>query len=334
MNGLPLPSARNENPPHVPPFHAGLLFDKFFDQWNFNTPDDLAPSSAKSDWIARFAKKRVGVEPELQRAVKRQQALAAALNGRVEMFRNTSRFVTGLGLASPLENGFLWHHCLGVPYLPASAIKGMMRAWVQEWSEDEAALTRLFGAPNAIGALILFDALPCRPVQLVGEIMTPHGKWRLTGPGDNPETVDQKAPSDWQTPVPVPFLAVEQNQGFQFALAPTRMCQAGDLETGFAFLCEALDWIGIGAKSAIGMGRFASEHALQEKRLAKLAQAKAAHAAKRDAEKNWVPKPGDRVFAAGEEAIVIEAKGAVVEIRYDDDQAHDELPIGDIKARK
>ena len=74
-------------------------------------------------------------------------------------------------------------------------------------------------------------------------------------------------PADWFSPVPVPWLAVADGQGFQFALIPTvgtaRRQDSADDESDVAIACkwlqEALDNLGIGAKTAIDRGRFVSE---------------------------------------------------------------------------
>jgi CRISPR-associated protein Cmr6 len=34
-----------------------------------------------------------------------------------------------------VENGFLWHPTLGVPYLPGAAVKGLVRAYVEHWDD-------------------------------------------------------------------------------------------------------------------------------------------------------------------------------------------------------
>ena len=101
------------------------------------------------------------------------------------IFHTKSPFLTGMGLSHPIENGFLWHHTLGVPYLPASSIKGMMRAWMRDWrEEDRDFVVRLFGSDDAnaqsAGSIIVFDALPVVTPELALEVITPHdGGWRI-----------------------------------------------------------------------------------------------------------------------------------------------------------
>ena len=166
-----------------------------------------------------------------------------------------------------MENGFLWHHTLGVPYLPASSVKGLVRAWAEHWlGEDEATIHRLFGKDTQkseeghVGNLIFFDAFPTGKVDLIAEVMTPHdGGWRQ---GDAP------APSDWHNPTPIPFLAIAPGAHFQFCIAPRPGGDANkaDAKKAMQWLEEALKWLGAGAKTAVGFGRFLTQEATEKER--------------------------------------------------------------------
>jgi CRISPR-associated protein Cmr6 len=284
--------------------NQGLRFNKFVDGWGFQKDkyellDETTGKkrSGKQIWIENFSGKTVGNSVELNHAAQRLAALAAAQSGGSPLgpltLKSVSRFVTGLGYDHATENGFVWHHTLGVPYFPASGIKGMMRAFADHWQALGGAgdvnsatwftrIVELFGnyGPKTkdepqrgisddqrnptMGRLIVFDALPTVPVKLAAEILTPHdGGWRLNGPvpmkdagGRNlvPET--QVSPGDWHNPVPIPFLAVETDNEFQFALGLTRHGTPDDLQEGYILLEAALQWMGIGAKTASGFGRF------------------------------------------------------------------------------
>jgi CRISPR-associated protein Cmr6 len=262
--------------------NAGLVWDKFVDGWSMNDRGEYGlhhVKKGKGDWVGEFSVEdlKFGEQDELTRACKHINALATAtiadkftdspLPSRSQHYTTISRFVTGLGLTHPVENGFVWHHTLGAPYLPGSSVKGMMRAWADHWKmadgddkENRKLVLRLFGddddSHTTMGALIVFDALPLKPVQLVHEVLTPHdGGWRLSGPGDSDPPL---SPGDWHDPNPVPFLAVEIGAKFQFVLGLTRHGEAKDLELGYRLWEEALEWIGAGAKTATGFGRFES----------------------------------------------------------------------------
>lgn len=270
----PLPEGRNvEDLPDGA--NRGLYFNKFVNRWPENpclgTFKGL--ETRKKDWLKKFAG---GVDASTAEA-SRIKSLAEALDGNACNYISTGPFVTGMGLEHPVENGFLFHHTLGVPYLPGSSIKGMIRAWAENWcaleEKDEDyknhidEIWRLFGGPivrgkkeirsAGVGSLIIFDALPVSKVTLYTEVLTPHnGDWRITDkPLENP-------PADWVSPTPIPFLAVKEGAMFQFAMAPRTPADADLLEPAFVYLQDALEWIGAGAKTAVGFGRFLSEEAI------------------------------------------------------------------------
>ncbi len=250
---IPLPKELNVSKP-TGDQNAGLWYDKFFDNWvdDFSAPTE----TGKSDWV-NVSAKRVGNTALLEEACTRIGRLAAGQNGAVAYFRTNGPFVTGLGREHPVGNGFVWHHVLGVPYLPGSSLKGILRAFARERNVPAADLTRMFGPDNrrevAVGSVIFFDAFPSAPVQLKADVMTPHyGPYYQDENGKTP-------PADWYDPTPIPFLAVAEQQIFVFACAPRRPnneADRKDSERVLQWLPEVLDWLGAGAKTAAGYGRF------------------------------------------------------------------------------
>lgn len=268
--------------------NLGLVFDKCGDAWTwtnknnrvleFNPPPTQEEQSHRN-WLAEFenfANKPPNAERSigLRSACDRQRSMINRLGGRVFYVRNESRFVTGMGRQHPLENGFSWHHTLGMPYLAGSGLKGMFRAWLRECGldDEDTKMVGLFGGPKQVGELIFFDLLPLDPVSVVTEIMTPHYGDYYQKPREGKQRM---APGDWQSPNPISFLAVEVDQPWQFGLAlrprfdmsgkplkspQQRTRRLDDLlsETfnGEDCLLDGLQWLGVGAKTAIGMGRF------------------------------------------------------------------------------
>jgi CRISPR-associated protein Cmr6 len=264
--------------------HWGLWFERFFDAY----PQDFDPkkdqeskkqwTDDKSTWIQQFHNKPAGGRKACQIACERQRNLCKVLNNDVdgERLPNYIRvlnvdwhFVTGMGLPHPIENGFLWHPTLGTPYLPGSSIKGLLRSWVEVWdegSDKDAKLLRWFGSEsqaaknsdkdNQTGNLIFFDAIPSEPPSLKVDIMTPHmGKWYESDSETTNYAEDSEAiPADWHDPNPIQFLVADQPV-FQFAIAqrPNSLCQI-ELKDVMDALQEALEWLGAGAKTAVGYG--------------------------------------------------------------------------------
>ena len=254
-----LPLYRQQTPDELPDGgHRGLWYDRFFNRYN---ADWTIPEDGKSSWINDNAK-QVGDKSVLDNAAQRHLTLITDLGGHGAVFKTDWHFATGLGLPHPVENGLVWHHTLGVPYLAGSGVKGLVKAWVEVWDEsldatDKAQRLRdWFGDLQQAGRFRFFDALPIAPVQLAADIMTPHqGKWYEQGGeiGDCRHEPD-KIPADWHAPVPVPFLVVKQAR-LLFGIAPRRPEYADALTDVFSALKQALDWLGAGAKTAAGYGR-------------------------------------------------------------------------------
>ncbi len=271
--------------------NRGLYFSRFFpfpDGWVIKKED----SGTKSEFIKKIAKDLCGNATQLQALCKQQEQLLKATSGKSAIYQTAWHLATGLGNDHPVENGFTWHPTLGTPYLPGSTVKGLVRAWCEVYhdfnseAERQKKLLDWFGSAvkfdpstaqqeqQQAGNFIFFDALPTEAVKLTPDIMTPHmGEWYAEGgkkPG-RPETT----PADWHDPVPVPFLVVKEAK-FLFSIAPrylplekeAKESALKDLDLLMDMLDKALQWLGIGAKTATGYGKmFKPETLAEEKQL-------------------------------------------------------------------
>ena len=68
-------------------------------------------------------------------------------------------------------------------------------------------------------------------------------------------------PGDWRSPTPIPFLATAAGTSFLFGIIPLRHASAQDLLLVESWIQDALEWAGVGAKTAIGYGRLARDEA-------------------------------------------------------------------------
>ncbi len=164
--------------------------------------------------------------------------------------------------------------CWAFLYLPASAVKGLVRAWVEAWlyeaTEEPKPRARLhawFGSDHkdpkqrtqeaGTGEILFFDATPIAPVLLKVDIMTPHvGKWyEQGGQIRHPDQEPNRVPADWHDPTPIPFLVAERIE-LLFTLAPRNTAANSRTELHEVLDClgNALEWLGAGAKTAIGYG--------------------------------------------------------------------------------
>lgn len=288
----------------APDAHRGLLFERLFDRyvdgWEPTSgPQREAWAEARHDWIKRVAGTGLaGDDAALQRHADAVVELAEALGGEARAFDNDWHFATGLGLPHPVENGLSWHPTLGVPYLTGAAVKGLLRAWVEQWQELDDGVRRdridtWFGREGATpgeaaaGRYLFFEAVPMQPVRLLADVMTPHmGQWYESGDGiRDPDREPEKVPADWHDPVPIPFLVASQvrllcgiavRPGLPKAERDMAQNELGQVWDG---LTQALDWLGAGAKTAAGYGHFQEDQGFTETRR------KAREAAKQKQEK-------------------------------------------------
>ena len=208
----------------------------------------------------------------------------------------TAPFTTGLGNEHPLENGFAFLNPYGLPYLPGSGVKGVMRQAARElasgdWGEshgwDAAAIDAFFGKEDSNeaqrGALAFWDVIPqIKGDSLSVEIMTPHqGHYYQQKAG-----AGSTSPHDSGQPIPISYLTVPAQSGFAFhvvcdtnflsRLAPGLV---GTWKTLLAAAFEhAFQWLGFGAKTAVGYGAMESNAMRENRKQAEEARKEAAKA--------------------------------------------------------
>lgn len=230
-------------------------------------------------------------------------------------------FTTGLGNAHPLENGFAFLNPYGLPYLPGSGVKGVLRRAAQElacgdwgdtagWSQDPvctiaidkktvalSVIDVLFGREPAAGAsehvrgvLGFWDVIPqIAGDSLLVEIMTPHQSHYYQQKRDR-KAGDSTSPHDSGQPNPISFLTVPPGSGFTFhvvcdearlkQLAPALLEVQDGLPRWKRLMAAAFEhafqWLGFGAKTAVGYGAMQRDAAAETKAAHAAAQARAA----------------------------------------------------------
>jgi len=271
---LPLYNGAKESIPALQNHNKGLYFERFFDQYQngWQIPED-----AKLTFLKKFTG-FCGNDESIDNQVIKQMLLVESLKGEAIVYQLDWHMVTGMGNPHPVENGFLWHPTLGVPYLPGSQVKGIIRSFIEQYfdganSEKRELMYRWFGseenidkenndkenieADNQVGSLIFFDAIPVVKPDISIDIMTPHmGNWYSRGNLiNNIDNDADKIPSDWHDPVPIPFLVVKEAK-FLFTIAPRQGSGLlpEDMKDVFLILKQALGYLGVGAKTQTGYG--------------------------------------------------------------------------------
>jgi len=201
----------------------------------------------------------------------------------------TAPFTTGLGNEHPLENGFAFLNPYGLPYLAGSGVKGVLRQAARElasgnWGEahgwNSIVITALFGresdngdTDHLRGALSFWDVIP----QIAGdslavEIMTPHqGHYYQQNP-----QAGSASPHESGQPIPISFLTVPPKSRFVFhvqcnlahlnQIAPELAKDESWKTLLEAAFQHAYQWLGFGAKTAVGYGAMEEDASIKERR--------------------------------------------------------------------
>lgn len=267
-----LPAYLNDFSDAAPGHHFGL----YYAGWN---NDFTKPHSGTGDVLrSTVCKLPTHARDLLTALAERQTAAAESLSGQIFTYPAiaSAPFATGLGNEHPLENGFAFLSPYGLPYLPGSGVKGVIRKaaeelmsgeWGDHQSWNEEIIRALFGPGEEDpsrdsnpqqGALCFWDVLPTPPASikndkalLTVEIMTPHHSGYYQ---------DGTTPNTSESPTPISFLAVAAAAGFTFHVQCNSARLSPEQQSSWQALIEAAfthagKWLGFGAKTAVGYGR-------------------------------------------------------------------------------
>ncbi len=244
----------------------GQRFGMFFPVWSANW---LKDDGAKTEALKKVTADFLTFKPLVSSLIKRQESMAT---GRADVFTlpavSTSPFMTGTGMEHPLENGFAFLQPYGMPYLPGSSIKGVLRRTAEllaagefngeKHGWDTPAIEALFGPEpkqdedTSRGALLFWDVIiEPKDYKLGMDILTPHFGDYYFG---------KSTPHESGQPIPNPFLVVPPGAKFQFhiqcnvALIKDEQIRSNWCKLVQTALEHAFDWLGFGAKTAVGYG--------------------------------------------------------------------------------
>jgi CRISPR-associated protein Cmr6 len=229
-----------------------------FKFWGKNNPDD---KHEKEKQLIRpdFSKTRELLS-DIRRRQKHQAQSLFGENYSREAYAPDWRVIVGIGAESVYETSISLHHVYGIPYIPASAIKGVTRSYAIatdfECEEGEALqdyrFCQIFGNPKdkdnpaRQGKIMFLDAFPDKlnAQSIEVDVMNPHYPKYYQG---------SEPPTDTQSPNPIPFLTVADTT-FLFILGVKSSADKDLLKTAQCWLHGALTEHGIGAKTAVGYG--------------------------------------------------------------------------------
>lgn len=267
------------------PLNPGLIFDRFAPDWSDT-------STLKKDGLEAVRQAAKRADQALLRAWNaRWEAAARAACAETFSLKTDWRLIAGLGRKGALEVGFTFHR-YGFPILPGSSVKGLARAWAlieiaqkvnvpslkdldeilatdgaedseerkryEEWrGQQSEAVQRqaedfriIFGTTAVAGRAVFFDAIPQDKPTLDLDVMNPHFPKYYSG---------EEPPTDWQSPIPVYFLAVAPQTEFRFAVGWRSALDAEGVrlrKLAIDWLTQGLTELGAGGKTSAGYGYF------------------------------------------------------------------------------
>ncbi|OBZ15750.1 type III-B CRISPR module RAMP protein Cmr6 [Bacillus sp. FJAT-27264] len=189
------------------------------------------------------------------------------LNYKELKVRSVSPIVIGHSM-SVLETSLAVHRIYGVPYLPATAIKGLVSHYCHKVfakNEKTASLGYggedyqiLFGSTEKAGYIRFYDALPTIDSvaeALVQDVLTPHHQEYNSFRSNSDKDVQCQAPRDDDSPVPIPFLTAKATFLITITCEGEKSEAEEWLNLASLLIREALLNEGIGGKTNAGYGR-------------------------------------------------------------------------------
>lgn len=221
---------------------------------------------------------------ELEQIKKNNKLIEANLECRFDFLKipalANDKLIIGLGNHSVFETDITLHWTYGIPYIPGSALKGVLRNYIvkeyfeecEENAKKDCLFVKIFGGERSRGNVIFMDAFPQNGYMMKTDIMTPHHSNYYSG---------EALPLDNDEANPVPFLVVEKasnnkNLEFEINLAIDKtlsdeiiqnekdiskeiLKKYDNKRVSFFILdsiLETLEFHGVGAKTSVGYGYF------------------------------------------------------------------------------
>ncbi|SRR6266571_3932920 len=262
--------------------NLGLILDKYIPISVFEEPDRRDRDKGKAPWLVRLMAAQEGqnqyTDQQLaQSAYQRWFDMTRAMGAQRFQATLDWRMVVGLGGETVLETDLTLHHLYSIPYIPASALKGLTRAYAAGEEKqfyiphnapeservpstaidtDHPDINSIFGSQERAGSVIFFDAMPVPgKINFVLDIMNPHyPDYYRTQQSSQPS-----APTNDQNPNPVTFLTVAETT-FELAIAPRNPKYREDAQLVSKLLQNALQKYGVGGKTSAGYGYFKDVH--------------------------------------------------------------------------
>lgn len=222
--------------------HLGLRWDRFYREQPDRT--DKKGGEKRLRFLESFESMPASALAAYVKLYEVRRALLTRRDAATKEWAAAGRVCFGAGDEGVLEVGMRFHHTYGVPVVPGSAQKGLVRRIAARLIPEHADL--LLGKPGETGysaAVTFHDALwiPSSGGPFAIDTITVHHREYYKGKG---------SANDWDSPSPISLLSA--TGAFLFAVEGTKSAR----ELALRLLATALRDDGIGARTLKGYGRF------------------------------------------------------------------------------
>lgn len=229
---------------------------------------DVNKKTGKVEYVAKRAEKAPAISSELKNLARqveeqRQRAfieLSDFYHVRQLRAASISRIIHGLGGGHVREAGLTLHPVYGVPYIPASSVKGLVRNWFiqaycdgkEERLQENKWGSLVFGSQEQRGIVQFYDIFLHESLRLEADIMSVHFQDYYSG---------KDAATDYgHNIIPVTFWTVNVKEANIFlTMKKEHLPSVPDeeaLKLAAAWTGQALTELGIGSKTSLGYGLF------------------------------------------------------------------------------
>jgi len=244
-------------PRHSDCTHPTLSLHRHFHRWKDEPPEKSEATSRPCKILATrfnawYAKEG---DPLLNALAIRRKAEREALcvswpETAIIHAKTVSQLYVGSSVGRLFDIGLTLHPIYGVPYIPASGIRGAVQHWAGEAGYE--GVTDWFGSEREQSPVWIGDAFPLPGFKVREGILTKHHASYYEGAEPGP-------PADWEVPAPVAFLTVKAGAEFEFVVGarpPEGERPGASLTDVEQLVAETLAFAGLGAKTRKGYGLF------------------------------------------------------------------------------
>lgn len=207
-----------------------------------------------------------------QRRFRALQSMEAQYLVKVFKLSGDSLIVHGIGASHVTENSLTIHPVYGIPFVPASSVKGIVRRWfidavlegeaenLKAMDDNKAVIGRaLFGTNESEGIIQFYDILMYEGLEITVDILNPHFSKYYSS---------KQEPDDTLFPIPNTFYAVKissanlaltVDKGKLAAWLPVINLNEVEVMTLISrWVALAFQELGVGGKTSSGYGQFSN----------------------------------------------------------------------------